>query len=88
MKNGGTIPDNLKPVVKVVRKKTPAQAALKKEYQERNPVIVQELKDIRKQIADLEKEKDILQKELDDNKIAPRSIPTGDIEEDKLMKGS
>jgi FtsZ-binding cell division protein ZapB len=88
VKNGGTIPVNLKPLVKVVREKTPAQAALEKEYQERNPVIIQELKDVRKQISDLEKQRDILQNELDDNKIALRSILTGDIEEDKLMKGS
>jgi FtsZ-binding cell division protein ZapB len=67
--------------VVAVRKKTPAQFALEKELKERNPVLIQELKDVRKQINDLKKQCDALQQELDDNKAALRLIPTGEVED-------
>lgn len=79
--NGGQVPDKLKSQVVAVRKKTTAQSALEKELQERNPQLIQELKDVRKEIKDLEKKRDALQKELDDNKAALRLIPTGDIDD-------
>jgi hypothetical protein len=55
----------LKTQVVAVRKKTPAQLALEKELKDRNPILIQELKDFRKQINDLEKQRGALQKGSD-----------------------
>jgi hypothetical protein len=46
--NGGTVPEKLKTQVVAVRKKIPAQSALEKELKERNPILIQKLKDVRK----------------------------------------
>ncbi|KAI4742637.1 Piwi-domain-containing protein [Aureobasidium sp. EXF-12298] len=75
MDNGGNVPDKLKPQLKVVRKKTEVQKLLEKELLARNPEIIKKLKDLKKQISDLEVERDALQEELDDNKKSLSLIP-------------
>jgi len=62
-------------------KKTAAQAALGRELKERNPTIISKLKELRRKINDLEKQKDALQKGLDDNKAALKLIPMSDVDE-------
>ncbi|KAH0364567.1 Piwi-domain-containing protein, partial [Aureobasidium melanogenum] len=73
--NGGKVPENMKPQLQIVRKKTAAQKAMETEILERNPEIIKELKDVKKQISDLEARRNALQQELDDNKKTLSLIP-------------
>lgn len=60
---------------------TAVQSALEKEFKERSPTTIQEPKEVRRKINNLEKQKDALQKEGDDNKASLRLIPTGNADD-------
>lgn len=82
--NGGQVPEKMKPQLQIVRKKTAVQKAMEAEILERNPEIIKELKDLKKQISDLEARRNALQKELDDNKKTLSLIPKDSEDPEKL----